>query len=64
MRPPTHCHLCGAPEAPFHFRRPGHLSAVPAAERGKSLRACRECRTQARARWEAKFLPKRRQRHP
>ncbi len=55
MAPPTYCHLCKAPSAPFYYRRPGFYSQLPAEERGVYLRACAACRDDAEARWRRKF---------
>jgi len=41
--------------APFHYRRPGAFSSLPAEERGVYLRACAACKPAAEARWRARF---------
>jgi hypothetical protein len=56
--PPLHCHFCKAPNAPFHFRKPGSWSQLSEEDR-RYLRACGDCREKAREHWRAKFAPKR-----
>lgn len=48
------CHLCGAANAPFGFRRPGRVLAL-GADAERILRACPDCRAAAEARWRARF---------
>lgn len=46
------CHYCKEPIAPFQYRPPGLFTQLPAAQRGKYIRACAnpECRAKAEAR--------------
>lgn len=44
------CHFCGASEAPYGFRHPGHPKDIPMGKRG-TLWACAEHESDARARW-------------
>lgn len=50
-----HCHTCGAPNAPYWYRRPGRFTDLPSAQRGQYRRSCAACIEETEGAWVAKF---------